>query len=343
MKALVLKQYNQLIYEDVPTPGYGGDDVLVRVKACGICGSDVHGMEGSTGRRIPPLIMGHEASGVIAELGANVIGWNKGDRVTFDSTLYQQDDWYTKKGYYNLSDDRMVLGVSCADFRCDGAFAEYVVVPQHILYRIPDEVTFNQAAMVEPVAVALHALGLAAISRNDAAVVVGAGVVGLFVVQALQAAGCRKIIAVDLDQDKLDLALRLGADVGLRPDTAGVPGEVKELCDGRGADLAFEVVGTSPAVQTAIACLRKGGTLTLIGNLSSTVDIPLQTVVTRQLRLQGSCAICGEYPAALQMIRRGAINVDAVLSAVAPLSEGAHWFERLRKKEPGLMKVILLP
>lgn len=343
MKALVLKHYNQLIYEDVPTPGYGGDDVLVRVKACGICGSDVHGMEGSTGRRIPPLIMGHEASGVIAELGANVIGWNKGDRVTFDSTLYQQDDWYTKKGYYNLSDDRMVLGVSCADFRCDGAFAEYVVVPQHILYRIPDEVTFNQAAMVEPVAVALHALGLAAISRNDAAVVVGAGVVGLFVVQALQAAGCRKIIAVDLDQDKLDLALRLGADVGLRPDTAGVPGEVKELCDGRGADLAFEVVGTSPAVQTAIACLRKGGTLTLIGNLSSTVDIPLQTVVTRQLRLQGSCAICGEYPAALQMIRRGAINVDAVLSAVAPLSEGAHWFERLRKKEPGLMKVILLP
>jgi L-iditol 2-dehydrogenase len=343
MKALVLKQYNQLVYEDVPMPACGAGDVLVRVKASGICGSDVHGMDGSTGRRIPPLIMGHEASGVIAELDANVTGWSKGDRVTFDSTLYKQDDWYTRKGCYNLSDDRMVLGVSCADFRCDGAFAEFVAVPQHILHKIPDEVTFNQAAMVEPVAVALHALGLASISLNDAAVVVGTGVVGLFVVQALKAAGCRKIIAVDLDQDRLDLALRLGADVGLRPDTADVPGKIKKLCDGRGADLAFEVVGTSPAVRTAIECLRKGGTLTLVGNLSPTVEISLQTVVTRQLRLQGSCAICGEYPAALQMIRRGAINVDAVLSAVAPLSEGAHWFERLRKKEPGLMKVILLP
>jgi L-iditol 2-dehydrogenase len=343
MKALILKEYNRLVYEEVPTPAYGDEEVLLQVKACGICGSDVHGIDGSTGRRIPPLIMGHEASGVIAALGARVNGWSRGDRVTFDSTIYKTDDWYTKKGCYNLSDDRMVLGVSCDDYRRDGAFAEYVVVPQHILYKIPDNVTFNQAAMVEPVAVALHAASLAPISRHDTAVVVGAGVIGLFVVQALRAAGCSKIIAVDLDQGRLDLAMQLGADVGLRADAVKVPNEVKKLAEGRGADLAFEAVGTTPAIRTAIDCLRKGGVLVLIGNLSATVEIPLQAVVTRQLRLQGSCAICGEYPAALEMIARKVINVDAVLSATAPLSEGAWWFERLRNKEPGLMKVILNP
>jgi len=343
MKALVLREYHQLVYEDVPTPICGENEVLVRVKACGICGSDVHGMDGSTGRRIPPLIMGHEAAGVIAELGAQVKGWKEGDRVTFDSTIYKLDDWYTKQGMYNLSDDRMVLGVSCADYRRDGAFAEYVAVPQHILYKIPEGVTFAQAAMTEPVAVALHALGLATISPNDTAVVIGAGVIGLFVVQALRAAGYTRIIVVDLEQSRLDLAMRLGAEIGLQPAATNVAEAIKQLTEGRGADLAFEAVGTSPAIQTAIASLRKGGTLLLIGNLAAKVELPLQTIVTRQLRLQGSCAMSGEYPAALEMIARKTINVDAVLSAVAPLSEGASWFKRLYNKEAGLIKVVLAP
>src|SRR5690554_4746185 len=158
MKALVLEEYNKLVYKDVPKPVPNNDEVLVKVEAVGICGSDVHGMDGSTGRRIPPIIMGHEASGIIIETGKNVTGWSPGDRVTFDSTIYRLDDWYTRKGLYNLSDNRMVLGVSCNDYRRDGAFADYVTIPQHILYRIPDNVTFEQAVMVEPVAVALHAI-----------------------------------------------------------------------------------------------------------------------------------------------------------------------------------------
>jgi len=112
MKALVLREYGKLVYEDVPRPEIAPDEVLVKVEACGICGSDVHGFDGSTGRRQPPLIMGHEASGVVAETGPAVRGWAAGDRVTFDSTLYRLDDWYTRRGLYNLSDGRMVLGVS---------------------------------------------------------------------------------------------------------------------------------------------------------------------------------------------------------------------------------------
>ena len=164
MKALVLEEYNKLVYKDVPDPDIRPDEVLVRIKACGICGSDVHGLDGSTGRRIPPLIMGHEASGVIEATGSAVKKWHVGDRVTFDSTVYPLDDWFTLEGRYNLSDNREVLGVSPGDYKRNGAFAELLSVPQHILYRIPDSVTFEQAAMVEAAAVALHSVN---VSRNE--------------------------------------------------------------------------------------------------------------------------------------------------------------------------------
>jgi len=343
MKALVLEEYNKLVYKDFPDPVLADDEVMVQVKAVGICGSDVHGMDGSSGRRVPPLVMGHEAAGVITSVGKSVAGWNAGDRVTFDSTIYKLDDWYTRKGLYNLSDDRMVLGVSPGDWKRHGAFAEYVNIPQHILYRIPDEVSFTQAAMVEPVAVAAHAVELTPLSWNDTAVVVGSGMIGLFVIQVLRARGCGKIIAIDLEDEKLQLAKELGADHVLNPGKHEVKKEVLSLTENRGADVAFEVVGISDTLQTAISCVRKGATVTLVGNLSPTAEIPLQAVVTRQIRLQGSCAICGEYPAVLDMIARKEVNVEAILSAEAPLSEGADWFRSLYNKEPGLIKVVLKP
>jgi L-iditol 2-dehydrogenase len=343
MKALVLEEYNKLVYKDFPDPEVAADEVLVKVEAVGICGSDVHGMDGSTGRRRPPIVMGHEAAGIISAIGKDVSGWSVGDRVTFDSTIYRLDDWYTRKGLYNLSDNRMVLGVSPGEYRRHGAFAEYVNIPQHILYKIPDNVTFTQASMVEPVAVAAHAVELTPVLWNDTAVVVGSGMIGLFVIQVLRAKGCGTIIAVDLEEERLTLARELGADVVLNPKKDDIRKEVEALTGGRGADIAFEVVGISATVKTAIESVRKGGTVTLVGNLTPTVEIPLQAVVTQQLRLQGSCAICGEYPAVLDMIARKAINVEAILSAEAPLSKGAEWFQRLYNKEPGLIKVVLKP
>lgn len=343
MKALVLREYMKLVYEDVPRPALAPGEVLVKVEACGICGSDVHGLDGSSGRRQPPLIMGHEASGVVAETEPGVEGWAEGDRVTFDSTIYRLDDWYTRRGFYNLSDGRMVLGVSPGEYRRHGAFAEYVAVPQHILYRVPPGVSFEQAAMVEPVAVAAHAVGLTPIAVGDTAVVVGAGMIGLCLVQVLRAAGCSRVLAVDLEPERLELARKLGADAVLAPQNADVAKAVAELTEGRGADVAFEAVGITATVKTAIAAVRRGATVTLVGNLMPSVEVPMQAVVTRQLRLQGSCAIAGEYPAALSMIERGVVNVDAMRSAVAPLAEGAAWFDRLYRKERGLMKVILKP
>jgi len=343
VKALVLREHSRFEYEDVPDPRIGPDDVLIQVKACGICGSDVHGMDGSTGRRIPPMIMGHEAAGVIVEVGASVSGWQRGDRVTFDSTVYCGKCYFCRRGLTNLCDNRRVLGVSCAEYRQDGAFAEYVAVPQHVLYRLPEGLSFERAAMVEALSVAVHAVERTPLSLNDTAVVVGAGMIGLLVVQALRVAGAGRIVAVDLDQSRLDLARKLGADDALKSDSVDVVAEVLGRTDGRGADVAFEVVGITPTLKLATQCVRKGGCLTLVGNVSPAAELLLQAAVTRELSLLGSCASRGEYPACLEMISRGAVDVDPLISAVAPLAEGASWLERLYRREPGLLKVILTP
>ncbi len=343
MKALVLNRYNQLDFQDVPPPQPAPDEVLVAVRACGICGSDVHGMDGSTGRRHPPLVMGHEAAGVIAQLGDQVQGWREGDRVTFDSTVSCGVCPPCRSGRINLCDNRRVLGVSCDEYRRNGAFAEYVAVPQQILYRLPDELTFARAAMVEPVSVAVHAVGRTAIRLNDTAVVVGAGMIGLLLIQALRAAGCSRIIAVDLEPGRLELARRLGAAAALRADGDDPLPALLALTGGRGADVVMEAVGIASTVRLAVAAARKGGQVTLVGNLSPKVELPLQAVVTRELTLNGSCASSGEYPACLDLIARGTIDVACLTSAVAPLAEGAAWFKRLYDREPGLMKVILEP
>lgn len=343
MKALVLTEYNKFNYEEVPQPQYGAEDILVQVKACSICGSDVHGMDGSTGRRIPPVIMGHEASGVVAAVGENVTGFTVGDRITFDSTIYCASCYFCRKGLVNLCDNRRVLGVSCDEYRQNGAFAEFVTIPQHIAYHLPEGLSFEHAAMVEPVSIAVHAVNQAPIALNDTAIVVGAGMIGLFIIQVLRATGCRQIIAIDLDTNKFDLARQFGATHCLASDRSDLLEQISQLTDGRGADVAFEAVGITPTVNTAIAGLRKGGSLVLVGNLKSQIEFPLQSVVTRQISVLGSCASNGEYPICLDLIERGKVQVDPLISAVAPLKDGAVWFKRLYEKEPGLMKVILVP
>ena len=343
MKALVLKEYRRFAVEDFAVPVLQPDEVLVRVRACGICGSDVHGMDGSSGRRIPPLIMGHEAAGEISEVGSAVKNWRAGDRVTFDSTVYCGECWFCTRGKINLCDNRRVLGVSCGEYRRHGAFAEFVAVPQRILYRLPENLSFEQAAMVEAVSVAVHAVKRTPLADDATTLVVGTGMIGLLVVQALRAAGCQHVIATDLEESKLSLAKKLGATHVIKADDAALLEKIRALTSGRGADAAFEVVGLPPTVKTAIEAVRKGGSVTLVGNLKPQADLPLQSVVTREITLIGTCASAGEYPECLELIAGGKINVTEFISATPPLTEGAQWFERLYAGERGLMKVLLKP
>jgi L-iditol 2-dehydrogenase len=343
MNALLMKQYRRLDLVDMPAPAPGPGELLVRVHSCGICGSDVHGFDGSTGRRQPPLVMGHEAAGTVAGVGAGVVGFRGGDRVTFDSTVYCGACFFCARGEVNLCDNRQVLGVSCGDYRRHGAFAEYVVAPARITYHLPDALRFEHAAMIEAVSVAVHAVGLTLVRLGDFALVVGAGMIGTLALQALKLAGCAQVIVADVDAGRLKMALDLGATAVINPKEGDVAEFVREHTSGRGADVAVEAVGATEPIQTAIAALRKGGALTLVGNIAPKIELPLQAVVTRQLRLFGSCASSGEYPTCIDLLARGAIRVEPLISAVAPLAEGPAWFERLYAREPGLMKVILQP
>jgi L-iditol 2-dehydrogenase len=343
MKALVLEEIRGLHLRDVPEPELATHEVLIQVKACGICGSDVHGYDGSSGRRIPPIIMGHEAAGVISKVGSDVSSFKVGDRVTFDSTVSCGHCAYCLAGEVNLCDNRQVLGVSCGDYRRNGAFAEYVAVPERIVYSLPDSFEYEKAALIEAVSIAVHAAKITDIEPGSACVVIGAGMIGLLAIQAFKHFGCTKVFAVDLVQSRLDIATKLGADatfLGTDPDLLA---NLNEAAGGRGIDIAVEVVGAQKSITTAIESVRRGGQVTLIGNLSPKVEIPLQIVVTRQITLFGSCASAGEYGECIELMESGAIDVSPLLSAVAPLSQGAEWFDRLYNREPGLMKVILQP
>jgi L-iditol 2-dehydrogenase len=342
MRTLVLQQYGKLEVVETARPEPCRDEVLIRIEACGICGSDVHGYDGSTGRRIPPVVMGHEAAGAIAALGAGVEGFSVGDRVTFDSTVYCGVCVFCLRGDVNLCERREVVGVSCGEYRRAGAFAEYVVVPRRILYKLPDDLPFAEAAMLEAVSVALHAVRLGGAADGDTALVIGAGMIGLLTLQAAMAAGYGRVLITDTDATRLAMAAGLGAEETLLA-VDDLAAEIVRRTDGLGVDTVFEAVGHAQTVATAIDCVRKGGTVVLIGNLSPQVVLPLQKVVTRQIRLQGSAASAGEYPRAMELMRTGAIRVKPLISAVAALEKGPAWFERLHEGEPGLMKVVLSP
>lgn len=343
MKAMLLTEYQKLEIVDLPKPEISANDLLVQVKACGICGSDIHGWDGSTGRRKPPLVMGHEAAGIVTAVGANVRGFAEGDRVTFDSTVSCGECFYCRKGSINLCENRQVLGVSCDEFRRNGAFAEYVVVPSRIAYQLPDNLPFEHAALIEAVSIAVHAANRTPVTLGDTAVVVGSGMIGLLVVQTIRLSGCSRVIAVDLEDNKLELAKKFGADVGLNPKKCDVIQEVMKLTGGRGADAAIEVVGASATVNTAIDVTRRGGSICLVGNLSPKVEMPLQKLVTRELSVYGSCASNGEIPQCIDLLSRGAIQVQPLITALAKLDDGPAWFKRLYEGEPGAMKVVLQP
>lgn len=343
MKALVLTEYGKLAVRETARPSIQADEVLVRIQACAICGSDIHGYDGGSGRRQPPIIMGHEASGVIEEVGEASRGFAVGDRVTFDSTVYCGECWYCRHGLINLCENRRVLGVSCEEYVQPGAMAEYAAINARTLYRLPESVSFEEAAMVEPLSIAVHAAARAQIQMGDCAVIVGAGTIGLLLLQTIKNRGVTELIAVDLDDRKLEQAKRLGATRVLNSGREDVPARVRAICGGRGADIAFEAVGIEPTLHTAIDSVRRGGSVMMVGNVAKQVKLPLQKCVTQQISLMSSCASAGEYDVCLALIGHKMVDVDSLISAVAPLKEGNAWFQRLHAAEPGLIKVVLKP
>jgi len=199
------------------------------------------------------------------------------------------------------------------------------------------------AALIEAVSVAVHAVSLTSVEPGSTVVVIGAGMIGLLALQAALNAGAGRVFVLDVDETRLKLALGLGATEIFNSLESNVVERVLALTEGHGTDAALECVGTSATVKLAIESVRKGATVTLVGNISPTIELALQSTVTRQIRLQGSCASSGEYPECIKLMSNGAIRVQPLLSVVAPLQEGPIWFKRLYAREPGLLKVVLQP
>jgi len=343
LKALVYTKPYCFEYSDFPDPAVDDDDVLIHVKACGICGSDVHGYTGKTGRRIPPLIMGHEAAGIIEEVGKNVKDFERNDRVCFDSTVYCNKCEPCRKGWYNRCENRQVLGVSIPAFKRHGAFAEYVAVPWWIVSKIPDSMSFVHSALLEPVSIAMHAANRAPISANDTVVVIGAGTIGLFILQACKLKGAAKIIVSDINEFRLDIARKLGADEVVNPGKSALKKAILGETNDKGADVTFEAVGYAQTFQDAVSVTKLGGHLVAVGNLQKMAEFNLQQLVARELTFTGSYASSGEFRDCIELVASGKINVKPLISDVLPLEEGPRAFERLLKAQENLLKIVLEP
>jgi threonine dehydrogenase-like Zn-dependent dehydrogenase len=343
MKALVHTAPFMFDLREVPVPQPTEDEVLVRVKAVGICGSDVHGYTGTTGRRIPPIIMGHEASGVVESVGRNVTNVAVGDRVTFDSTVYCNQCPACRVGRVNLCQSRKIIGVSTPTFRAEGAMAEYVVVPSWIIHKLPAAVSFEEAAMIEPAGVGMHAARITPIEPHDVVLVIGAGQIGLLTMQGARIKGAGTLVVMDVKEDRLTFAKTLGADVTINS-AAGDPAEALQRAIGRpDADVVFEAVGLEATVALGIHLTKLGGHLTLIGNVTPKIQVNLQEIISREVTIRGSAAIAGEYPACLNYIAQRRLQVKPLISRIVPLSQGQASFDALHHGEAGLMKILLRP
>ncbi len=338
MKALVYEGAWQMPLREVENPAPNAADVIVEVKAAGICGSDVHGFKGTTGRRKPPIIMGHEFSGVVASVGDAVANFKVGDRVVVQPLLPCGHCDNCRAGLTNICVNRRGLGMNLS-----GAYAESVRVPEPMLYPLPDEMSWEQGAMVEPLGVALHAVNRTPFELMDTIVIIGAGNIGLLTLLAAKLKGAGKVIVTDLSDHRLEIARRLGADVVINVANEDPLAIVKANTNGAGAAAVIEAVGITPTVKQSLAMVRDGGHVTWIGNSAPEVEINMQQVVTRELTIAGAYGSNKEFAQAIEAIRTRRVDVTSLIEMTAPLEEGTQIVNELAKGSLDVVKVILKP
>jgi L-iditol 2-dehydrogenase len=287
--------------------------------------------------------MGHEAAGVVERVGSNVTGFAPGDRICFDSTVYCNRCPACKQGLFNRCVQRQVLGVSVPEFKRNGAFAEFLVVPHWICARLPENMSFVQASLLEPASIGTHAANRPPIAPTDTVVVVGAGTIGLFILQAAKLRGARAVIACDLNEFRLDLARQVGADACINPGKTNLREEILSRTEGRGADVVFEAVGFGATFRQAVTITKTGGHIVAVGNLQKEIEFNLQELVSRELTFTGSYASSGEFRTCIDLIASGQINVAPLVSEVLPLREGPTAFKRLLEAKENLLKIVLEP
>ncbi len=344
MKAVLkydLKPYSVELRE-VPEPEIGPHEVLLETKAAGVCGSDVEMWHNTQSWRVNvPVIQGHEFCGVVAEVGREVTAFKVGDPVVSETAAYICGKcFYCRTGEYNLCPDRLGFG-----YGTHGAFARYVRVPERCLHRIPEGVSFEEAALTEPLSVAYNALGVKSrIRPGSSVVIVGPGTIGLMCLQVAKASGASRIIVCGTSADKkrLEIAESLGANGVVMVDKEDPITVVNRYTDGLGADLVVDTAGHSEALKTALAVVRRAGQITKIGWGPEPLGFSLDPLVAKAVTLQGSFS--HNWPvweSALELMRSKLVNVKALITHQLRITEWEKAFTLIQNREA--LKVLLYP
>ena len=335
MKALVYYGTQDMRVSEIEKPEVKKGEVLIKVEACGICGSDVHGYLGVTGRRIPPMVMGHEFTGIVSALGEGVEDVSLGDRVVVYPARFCGRCDFCKVGLTNLCINRTIFGV----MNVNGAMAEYVSVPRENILKLPENIDFVKGTFLEPLSVAYRTVKTAGDILTRNILIVGAGTIGLLILQIVKIGGARTVVITDINDTRLGIAKRLGADLTLNPDREDIKALISQSIPD-GIDLAFEAVGLESTVNQALTILKNRGTCIFVGNSMKNITIDMQNIVTRELRILGTYTYTlGEFRESISLL--GKIDVETMLSKVVPLEEGPEIFRELIQKNSNLLKVVL--
>jgi len=334
MKAAVVRQ-NDIRVEDVPKPQAGPGEVIIEVKYCGVCGSDVHRF--AAGGFPDGAILGHEPYGVVAEVGEGITEWQGGERVVVIAYDPCRQCRWCQQGEYQLCLNKYWIGLGTNP----GAFAEYVKAYSTMLLRVPDQVGDQAAALTEPLAVALHAVRTAHINLGDTAVVIGAGPIGLLVTQCLRAAGARAIGVIEVAPGRAELAAHLGADKVFTPGSDDLVAEVIRSLEAE-PDVIFECAGAVQTLQDAAELVRPRGKIMLVG--VSLEPVPIIPIVwgLKEAELKACIAYRDEFPLALELLAKGEVDVESLISGVIHLKDIGRTIKGLQKPHDQV-KVLVEP
>jgi len=341
MKALVYKGPEKIELEDVQKPAPKEDELLIKIMAVGICGSDIQGYLGKTGRRTPPMIMGHELAGVVEVAGDNS-KLRKGDKVVIYPKLYCGSCDYCKVGLTNMCPEAEFLGV----LEKNGGMTEYITIHKDYVLKVNEDVSFKEACMVEPLAVAYRATNRVEtvnIQNAKYLIVVGAGTIGLLILQVLKLKGSKNIIVSELCDGRLEKAKELRADFTIDPRKNDFLSRIKEITEGNLVDYSFEAVGFSTSACQSLKALRKCGTAVWIGNAQKIIEANMQRIVTNEINIKGSFIYTkADFINSLKLIEARKINFESIISLEEKLENGEEMFKRLKENKDGkLIKVIL--
>jgi len=339
MKAAVFYGTQDLRIQDFEPRKPCSGEVLLKVHACGICGTDVHIYEGAEGSAavVPPVILGHEFAGEVCESGDDVKDIKIGDRVCVDPNIYCGKCQYCRNGKAHLCERLIAIGVTI-----DGGFAEYCIVPEAQVHKLPANVSYEEGALSEPIACCLHGADLSGINPGDTVLIIGAGTVGLIMLQLAKIAGAARLILSEPVKEKRELALTLGADIVIDPIHQNFEATIKSQTD-RGIDIAIECVGIKQTMEQAIQSTGKGGTVMMFGLTPPDCEIPLKPfdVFRRELTIKSSFINPFTQSRAVELLGSGRVKVDDLISDVVPLDNIVEVFEKENFRKKG--KVVVKP